>query len=210
MRVYKTCALIVHLLLMGIVLLAQSNGRFEEAKRMALAYIRSEQFDKAAGRLEEIWEQDQSDPTVGEDLALAYLNTEDKNSLPALQKKAFAIIEELTTKDARVSFIVHHSHEKLAWLQGREWNQFCSGRFSITRNGLAYLADKGKDAEKHSFEVSLDKIKASAIELSEGGVGVFHLKTSEGGYVMSVRNRNREEAKFLVALVKTALSHPGP
>src|SRR5947207_1450786 len=111
-----------------IWLSAQTGGRFEEAKRMALAYIRSEQFDKAAGRLEEVWEEDQSDPTVAENLALAYLNTEDKHSLPELQQKAFGLIDKLAAMHARVSFIVHHSHEKLAWLQGREWHIYCSGR----------------------------------------------------------------------------------
>src|SRR6266508_418780 len=98
-----TYALSCHLLFAGGMVLAQSGGRFEEAKRMALAYINSEQFDKAAGRLEEVWEQDQSDLTVGENLALAYLNTEDKHSLPSLQKQAFAIIENLAAKNGRVS-----------------------------------------------------------------------------------------------------------
>lgn len=70
---------------------AQSGGRFEEAKRMGMAYVQSEQFDKAAGRLEEVWEQDRSDPAVGESLALAYLNTEERRTLPQLQKQAFAI-----------------------------------------------------------------------------------------------------------------------
>jgi hypothetical protein len=206
----KTHALICQLIFAGVILLAQSGGRFEEAKRLALAYINSEQFDKAAGRLEEVWEQDQGDPTVGENLALAYLNTEDRRSLPALQEQAFAIIELLSAKDARVSFIVHHSHEKLAWLQGREWNQYCSGRLSITRNSIAYLADKGKDAEKHSFEVPIASLKANVIELDEDNVGVFRFKTPKGGYVMCVRNLSREEAKFLVAFVKRRLSHSKP
>jgi len=191
------------------ILLAQNSGRFEESKRMALAYIDSEQFDKAAGRLEEVWEQDRSDTRVGESLALAYLNSEDRYSRADLQKQAFTIIDSLVSRHERVSFLVHHSHEKLAWLQGREWHQYCSGRLSITQNGLAYLATKGKDAERHSFESVFDKMNANAIELdTEDGRGVFHLKTPKGGYVMAVRTQNRAEATFLVGLIKRSLEDP--
>src|SRR5438874_5320584 len=84
----------------------QSGGRFEEAKRMGMAYVNSEQFDKAAGRLEEVWEQDQSDPVVGEFLAVAYLNSEDRRSLPQNQKQAFAIIDHLVASGSRVTFLV--------------------------------------------------------------------------------------------------------
>lgn len=206
----KTYALVCLFSITGAILLAQSGGRFDEAKRLAFAYIASQQYDKAAGKLEEVWEQDQSDPAVGEGLALAYLNTEDRRSLPALQKQAFELIGQLSEKGERVSFIVLHSHEKAAWLQGREWNRFCSGRLSISRDRIAYLADRGKDAEQHSFEVPLAGLKTSVVEMDEVGVGVFHLKTPKGAYVMSVRNRNNEEAEFLVGFVQRHVGHGKP
>jgi hypothetical protein len=206
----NTCALILSAFFAGLILEAQNSGRFEEAKRMGLAYINSGQFDKAAGRLEEVWEQDQSDASVGENLALAYLNTENRHSLPGMQKQAFAIIENLVAMNRPVSFMVQHSHEKLSWLQGREWHQYCSGRLTITGNLLSYMADKGKDASAHAFEEPLHGLPKNAIELNDSGTGVFHLKTPKGGYVMSVRNRNGEEATFLVALVKQRLNRLEP
>src|SRR5436190_24013968 len=104
---------------------SQSGGRFEAAKRMGMAYINNEQFDKAAGRLEEVWEQDKSDAVVGEFLAVAYLNSEDRRSLLQSQEQAFAIIHKLVAAGSRVTFLVQHSHEKLGWLEGRELNQYC-------------------------------------------------------------------------------------
>src|SRR4051812_41879901 len=106
----------------------QNGGRFEEAKRMGMAYINGEQFDKAAGRLEEVWEQDKSDAVVGEFLAVAYLNSEDRRTLLQSQQQAFAIIRQLAAQGSRVTFLVQHSHEKLGWLEGRELNQYCRGR----------------------------------------------------------------------------------
>jgi hypothetical protein len=188
--------------LVGCGLLAQTGGRFEDAKRMALAYIGSEQYDKAAGKLEEVWEQDQSDPTVGENLALSYLNTEDRHAIPTLQKQAFAIMDLLAARHERVSFIVHHSHERLAWLQGRQWHQYCSGRLSISEKSIVFLAETSTDAAKHAFEIPVSNVNNSTFESDEDSDGVFHVKSPKGGYVMSVRNRNREEAKFLVALVR--------
>src|SRR3954470_2478038 len=123
---FIVCRRVIPWLLYGAATVwAQSSGRFEEAKRMGVAYLQAEQFDKAAGRLEEVWEQDQSDPSVGELLAVSYLNTEERRGLPQSQKQAFAIIDKLFTSGARVSFLVQHSHEKLGWLQGRELNQYC-------------------------------------------------------------------------------------
>jgi hypothetical protein len=199
------CLRLIGIAAYAAVTLWAQGGRFEEAKRLALIYIQSEQYDKAAGKLEEVWEQNQSDPAVAENLALAYLNTEDKHSLPDLQKQAFALMDRLAAAGEPVSFIVHHSHEKLAWLQGREWTEYCTGRLSITGKGLTYLADKGKNAARHSFDMPFGAFKASAIELDEEGKGVFHLKTPKGGYVMQVRNRNREESQFLVELVTRRL-----
>lgn len=184
----------------ALVLSAQSGGRFEEAKRMAMAYIGSEQYDKAAGRLEEVWEQDHSDPTVAEYLAIAYLNTEDKHSLPKLQKQAFGMLDKLLEDHSRISFIVHHSHEKAAWLQGRQWHQYCTGRFSLQDGRISFLAQKGKDAEKHSFDISLAQFKG--IALDEDARGVFHVKTPKGGYMMASRNHNPDEARYLVEVVK--------
>src|SRR5258708_2078718 len=95
----------------ALLLAGQSGGRVEEGKRIGAGYVNSEQFDRAAGRLEEVWEQEKSDPSVGEFLAIAYLNTEDRHSLAENQIKAFEIIHSLAGAGSRVSFLVQHSHE---------------------------------------------------------------------------------------------------
>jgi hypothetical protein len=182
----------------------QGGGRFEEAKRMGMSYIQSEQFDKAAGRLEEVWEQDQSDPTVGEFLAVAYLNSEDRRMLPKVEKQAFAIIEKLVASGARVTFMVQHSHEKLGWLQGRELNQYCRGQLSIANHRLTYVSDKGEKKLRHSFDTAETAFKEISLNRDDRR-GTLQLKLENGNYFIATRNRNRDEAALIVDLARQQL-----
>ena len=166
-----------------------------------MAYIQSEQFDKAAGRLEEVWEQNHADPSVGEFLAIAYLNSEDRRNLPDSEKQAFAIIDQLAAAGSRVSFLVQHSHEKLGWLQGRELNQYCRGRLSIENHRLIYVADKGEKAGEHSFDVEAAKVKSISLN-EDDRRGTIRLKLADRDYFMATRNRNRDEARKIVELVQ--------
>jgi hypothetical protein len=201
----KISALILMFLLRPIVASPlQSGGRFEEAKRTGMSYIQSEQFDKASGRLEEVWEQDQSDPVVGEFLAIAYLNTEDRRSLPQYQKQAFAIIDKLVSSNAQVTFLVIHSHEKLGWLQGREMNQYCRGSLSIQKHRLIYVADKGEKKAQHSFDIDATQFKSITLHDNDER-GTFELKLKDGSYFMATRNRNQDEARVIVDLVRRQL-----
>jgi len=151
---------------------------------------------------EEVWEQDQSDPKFGEFLALAYLNTEDRRVLPKLEKQAYAIIRGLVTSGARVTFLVQHSHEKLGWLQGRELNQYCSGRLSLAGGHVVFVSDKGDKASQHSFDRDAGKIKSISLNADDTR-GTFVLKlASEGNLFMATRNRNREEARVIVDLMQ--------
>src|SRR5258707_959430 len=81
-------------LLTGGSSLAQNTGRFEEGKRLGLQYIAGAKFDRAAGKFEEIWDQDQTDPLVAEYLAIAYLNGDDRKDHPELQRKAFELMQK--------------------------------------------------------------------------------------------------------------------
>jgi len=166
-----------------------------------MAFIQSEQFDKAAGRLEEVWEQTQADSSVGEYLAIAYLNTEERRNLPDAEKQAFAIIDKLAGAGARVSFLVQHSHEKLGWLQGRELNQYCRGRLSIEDRHLIFVADKGEKAGEHSFDLKADQVKSISLN-EDDRRGTFRLKMMDRDYFMATRNRNRDEARKIVELVQ--------
>lgn len=103
---------------------------------------------------------------------------------------------------------MQHSHEKVAWLQGRELNQYCSGRLSIVNRKLVYITDKGTDRRKnaigHSFEVDAKNVKG--ISLNENDTrGTFQLKLADNNLFMATRNRNRDEARVLVDLVRSEL-----
>ncbi len=189
-------------ILLTILLLNAQSARFEEAKRVGMGYILAEKFDRGAGRLEEIWEQDQSDTAVGEYLAMAYLNTEDKRSLPKTETVAYAIINRLVASGSQVSFLVLHSHEKLGLISGRELNQYCRGRLSIRNHRISYVADKGEKASQHSFEgMDSDGLKEPVLNKDDSR-GTFQLKTkSSGNLFLATRNRNKNEAKFIVELI---------
>jgi hypothetical protein len=172
---------------------------------MGMNYIQSEQYDKAAGRLEEVWEQDQSDPTIGEYLAIAYLNTEDHFSLADNQAKAFAIIHKLVSQGSEVSFAVLHSHEKMGWIQGREFNQYCRGRLAIRPKRLIYVAEKGEKATQHSFDVDIAEVKSVSLHQSDRR-GTFELKLKATTYNMATREQNRDEASLIVDLIRQQMA----
>ena len=183
---------------------AQSSGRFEESKRTGMALFEGEHYEKASGKLEEVWEQDKSDPTVGEYLAMAYLNTEDRQSLTTVEKQAFEIIEKLQTSGQRVSFLILHSHEKLGWLQGRELNNYCRGKVSIKAGHLIYIADKGDKQHRHTFDLTGSGITKIWVN-EDDKRGTFQMKTGSENYYFVTRNRNRNEARFFVDLVKKTI-----
>ena len=182
-------------------LLAAQTARFEEAKRVGLGYIRAEQYDKAAGRLEEVWEQDKSDPMVGEYLALAYLNSEDHANHSANQAQGFEIIRKLASQESRVTFTVIHSHETMSWLQGRQWNQYCRGRLSISPSRLVFISEKGEKAGEHSFDIDGHQSKTVYVNPKEQR-GIFQIKTGESSYLMATRTASFEEAALIVDLIR--------
>lgn len=179
----------------------QTGARFEDAKRSGMSYITSGHFDKAAGRLEEVWEEDKSDLMVGEFLAVAYLNTEDRASLPLLAKRGFKLIEYVVAQGGKATFLVHHSHENLAWLQGREMHRYCSGRLTVSARGMTFISERGEKPGEHSFTVipgGLGKISFDGKDRR----GTFHIQTDDHRYSMVTRNWNPDESRFLVELVK--------
>jgi hypothetical protein len=63
-------------LVCGFACLAQQNGRFSTLRIQAMEAFERGQFDQVAGKVEEIWEQDRSEPKVAEYLAMGYLYSE--------------------------------------------------------------------------------------------------------------------------------------
>lgn len=167
---------------------------------MGMAFIASGQYDKAAGRLEEVWEQDQTDPVVGEYLALAWLNTQNRRALPVLEKQAFELLDKLSKAGERITFAVQHSHEKMSWLQGRELNQYCSGKLNISKNKVTFTSEKGDPKSKHTFDFSANRLGVT--ENKGDHRGTFQLKTPEDRYFFATSNRNAGEAEYIVSLLR--------
>jgi hypothetical protein len=140
---------------------SQSGGRFEDAKRMARQYIESNQFDKAAAKLEEVWEQDKTDPTVAENLGIAYLNGDDRRYNPAVVDKAVKIMEESLQAGGRATFLIQHMHEGKAIIivTGGNSLKYCNGRLSISKGKLFFVMKPIAGAEDHSFETAAADIK---------------------------------------------------
>jgi len=176
---------------------------FDEAKRAGMSLVLGEQYDRAAAWLEEVWEQDHNDVSVGEFLALAYLNTEDRRSLPQNQKQAFAIINELTSKGGRVSSWCCTHMRRVCWA-GTSFSQYCRGRLSISGDHLIFVADKGEKAGQHSLDITAKDFKSASFHEGDDR-GTFDISLKSGSYFMATRNRNRDEARLIVNLVRQGL-----
>ena len=57
------------LIVVAFTLLAQNTGRLAELTAKGIAYLDQGKFNDAVNALEQVWEQDQSDPAVAESLA---------------------------------------------------------------------------------------------------------------------------------------------
>jgi hypothetical protein len=182
----------------------QHGGRFEEAKRQAIAYLDSAQYDRAAGRYEEIWEQDQSDAAVAEGLAMAYLNGQDRPEHPQALDKARDLLKRSLSMGGRATFLVQHSHEKVAILQGRTVNNYCSGRLTVTPGRLVFVAQARKGVEEHSFDLTAADVHLTP---TSGGdsQGEFQIKTKPRNYAMLPRTRLKADGVLISTFLQENL-----
>jgi hypothetical protein len=181
------------MVLTALAAFAQQNGRFATLKSQAFDYFDRGQYDKVAGKLEEIWEQDHSDLKVGEYLAMGYLYGEKDLA------KAQPIMKETLAKGGQATFIVQHSHEKLGLLNGDTLNNYCSGKMSIVPGKVSFVADDGM----HSKTFSRTALKA--LRLQGSGPGRFEIKSEGKNYTFRVRSETHAEAAFLLELVQQNL-----
>ena len=186
---------------LSVLIFGQSGGRFEETKRQALAYLESDQFDRAAGKLEEIWDQDQSDATVAEGLGIAYLNGEDRRYHPEIVTKVRALMEKAVANGGKATFLVQHSHEKLGFLQGKTINNYCSGSLSISRDRLIFVAHARKGIEPHSFDLGAGEFKISGPDADDKR-GVFEIKAKSKNYAMAPRTRIKSDGDLVLTIVQ--------
>lgn len=170
----------VVLLSLAPIVLGQSGGRFEDLKRIAQQYLDSNQFDKAAAKLEEVWEQDKTDPAVAENLGIAYLNGDDRRYNSSVADKGAKIMEESLKLGGKATFLVQHAHEgKVTKLvTGGDSLKYCDGKLSISKGKLTFVMKQLKGAEDHSFEATADQLKVSG-------------PTSSGGFKISRRVDNK-------------------
>jgi hypothetical protein len=182
----------------GLSVFGQGDGRFYDAKRQAADYLDSGQYDRAAARFEEVWEKDQSDPSVAEGLAIAYLNGEDRRYHTELEAKAQRLIQEAIRLGGTATFLVQHSHEKFNGLKPP--NDYCSGKLSIKAGKLVFVAQARKGVEAHSFDAT-GGLRVAAV----GENGAFQIKTDMGNFIMFPRTRIKRDTDLIVSLAQQNL-----
>lgn len=195
------------LLSFAAVLHSQSGGRFDDTKRLAQQYLDSDQFDKAAGKLEEIWEQDQTDATVAENLAIAYLNGDDRRYHPEVADKVGKLLEASLKLGGKATFLVQHSHEgkfvKLA--TGGDSLKYCNGKLSISQGKISFVMKQLKGAEDHSFEATSDEIKVSGPTKSGGFKISRRIETKWKDYSMAPRNGSQADTTLILSIIREQL-----
>jgi tetratricopeptide (TPR) repeat protein len=172
---------------------AQSAGRLAELTAKGIAYLDQGKFNDAVNALEQVWEQDQSDPAVAENLGMAYLYADHDLA------KAKGLAEKAIQGGGKASFLVQHPHEKVGFVSG-DMAEFCSGRLSISRDRLVFTSSK---EPAHSFMVMKGQIKEiQANKLYGSGRGMYHVRTADKkNYNFRPRSGSEEEQELILLLV---------
>lgn len=147
--------------------LTQNTGRFAALTEKALEAIEKGRFTAAVNLLEEVWESDQSDPAVAENLGLAYLYADRSPN------KAKQLMEDAIALGGRASFLMQHAHERLSAISA-ETNDYCVGRLSVYRDKLTFTAK----IPEHSFTIAAGELKEIKKNKWFGrGEAVYHIET---------------------------------
>ncbi len=146
---------------------AQNTGRFAALTSKGIELIDKGRYNEAINALEEVWELDQSDPAVAENLGLAYLYA-DRDSA-----KAQGLMETAIAGGGRASFVMQHAHEKVTAIS-MDTNDFCVGRLSIYKDRMTFKASN----PDHSFTIQAGEFKEIKQNKWFGsGEGVYHIRT---------------------------------
>jgi hypothetical protein len=199
----------VLVLLLPLIAGAQGNGRLEEVKRLAIGYVESardgRQFDRAAAKLEEVWEQDQTDVAIAEGLAIAYLNGDDRQYNPAAETKAIALMEKALAAGGRATFLVKHSHEHLR-LTGRTITKYCAGKLSVRAGHLIYVGMPVATDPAHSFDLAAAEVQVGEPNRQDGMVQVkFRLEGRTETYSLLPRNGNARDGALIREFIRKSL-----
>jgi hypothetical protein len=189
---WRVCGVLV----LVLPVLAQNTGRLFELTAKGIAEIDQGRFNEALNALEEVWEQDQSNPVVAENLAMAYLYADHD------LEKAKALAERSIQAGGKASFLVQHPHEKLGFVSG-DMADYCSGRLSISRDRLVFVSK----LEDHSFVVEkgqLKEIKANRVYGTDRGM--YHIRTADKkNYNFRPRSWSEQEQELILLLVNEYL-----
>jgi hypothetical protein len=178
------------------------GGRFAETKRLAFVNLESGNYNRASALFEEVWENEQPEAVVAESLAIAYLNCEERRYQPLFADKAADLMDQAIRLGGQASFLVHHSKEKLTWLQGRQFNDYCSGRLSLRSDRLVYITEKCYMHKSDPFDVAFDQIKKMSYR-GKGKYGAFVIVLRSGNqYVMAPRTKLRDDTEMLFELAR--------
>lgn len=173
-------------------LAGQNTGRLSDLTGKGIAYLDQGRFNDAVNVLEQVWEQDQGDPAVAENLAMAYLYADHHF------EKAKALAERSIQAGGKASFLVQHPHEKIAFASG-DMADFCSGRLSVSLKKLVFTASD----ERHSFVVEKGQLKEiEANRVYGSGRGMYHIRTSDKkNYNFRPRSWSQQEQELILLLV---------
>jgi tetratricopeptide (TPR) repeat protein len=176
--------------------LSHNAGSLSQLTAKGTADLDQGRYNAALNALEEVWEQDQSDPSVSENLAMAYLYADHDF------EKAKAFAERSIQAGGKASFLVQHPHDKLVLISG-DVADYCSGRLSISKDRLVFVSK----VEDHSFTVEkgqLKEIKANRIYGS--GRGMYHIRTiDKRNYNFRPRTWSDQEQELILLLVNEYL-----
>jgi hypothetical protein len=182
----------IAILLFCFAAFGEQNGRFAVLKEQGFVLFERGQYKEMAGKLEEVWENDQSDPKVAEYLAMGYLYGEKSAS------KAEPVMLIALDKGGQATFLMQHSHERALTSSG-VMNNYCSGKMIVHKGKLSFVADKGE----HSFEFSASE--ASGLKPLGGSPGRFQFQQERKNVVFRVKTETRDEVDLFGRVLKQAL-----
>lgn len=168
-----------------VTIAAGQNGRFAVLKSQALSLFGQSRYAEAGGKLEEIWEQDQSDLQVDQYLAMSYLYGEHD------ARKAAPVLEKVQALGGPEIFLIEHSHEKLSMINGGTMNQYCTGRFLISPGKMEFIPD----SSDHAVLFTPSDLKE--FKLSKVGNGRIDIKGAGKAYHFRVKSETHDEAALL-------------
>lgn len=200
------------------LLSAQTGGRLDAQKKRGFSLVQAaldplslsspDRFDKAAGELSVVWEQERPpDGEVAENLAMAFLNGEKRRYDPTLPDKAAELMGKAVELGANASFLVNHAHDKLGVIQGGIKTNYCSGKLSIRQGNMTYVSQFGDRATEHSFEIDPSFLKKALISRNMLRLEFLGKDGKEKGYHIFARTQLEGDARTILNFVQKVFSN---